>query len=129
MLNASNNHLREVPTELCYMKKLKKLSLQRNHLVRLPVIFGTMSSLIELRIGYNRIEMLSEELFLDPLGLASSLKYFECCENNIQELPVSVYNVDPECRFDAGFNPLISPPFEILKDGLAAVQVAVRVCE
>ena len=129
IFNASNNKLKEIPIELCYMKKLKKISLQRNNLVRIPKLFGDMLEVVELRIGYNNIEFLPEELFSNiENGLAKTIKYFECCENNLQEFPYSLCNINSiDCRFDGGFNPLISPPFVILSDGLLAVQEYLRV--
>lgn len=112
--------------EICQLKELRVLSVQRNRLVRLPSM-GLLPNLIELKIGYNQIEVLEEDIFMHLSGVAGTLKLFECSENNLQELPCSTTNLHPECLFSASFNPLISPPQEILKDGLKNVQEYLRV--
>ena len=126
ILNLSSNRIDEIPSDFCNLTELRVLSLQRNRIVRLPLL-GTLPNIAELKVGYNQIEVLSEELFSHPKGIAGTMTYFECCENNLQELPSSVSNINPVCRFEATSNPLISPPQEILKDGLKAVQEYLRV--
>lgn len=120
-LNVARNRLLDVPLELCLLKNLKKLNLERNKLIRLPDLMGYMSNLVDVRVGYNRLEALAEDLFANPEGLIKSLRHFNCSENNLPELPNSICFLDPLLRLEADFNPLISPPPELLKGGLAQV--------
>jgi internalin A len=124
-LNVSRNRLYDMPLTLCTLPNLRKLILERNKLFKLPVQLGNMKNLVDLRVGYNRIELLPEELFSNPAGLASSLKHFSCSENNLAELPNSMCFLDPELRLEADFNPLISPPPELMKAGLATVNTII----
>ena len=126
ILNLSSNWIHEIPSDFCKLTELRVLSLQRNRIVRLPPL-GSLPNIVELKVGYNQIEVLSEELFSHPKGIAGTMTHFECCENNLQELPSSVSNIRPDCRLEATSNPLISPPQEILKDGLKAVQEYLRI--
>jgi len=79
---------------------------------------------VDVRVGYNRLEALAEDLFGNPEGLIKSLRHFNCSENNLPELPNSICFLDPLLRLEADFNPLISPPPELLKGGLLQVRPA-----
>ena len=126
-LNCARNRLIDVPLELCLLKNLRKLNLERNKLIRLPDLIGFMNKLTDVRVGYNRLEYLAEDLFANPEGLIKSLRHFNCSENNLPELPNSICMLDPELRLEADSNPLLSPPPELLTGGLIGVQEYLRV--
>ena len=67
-LNAARNRIIDIPLELCLLKNLRKLNLERNKLIRLPELMGFMNKLTDVRVGYNRLEMLAEDLFGNPEG-------------------------------------------------------------
>ena len=77
-------------------------------------------SLTSLKIGHNKIESLPEDLF--SLSLGQSIKLFSCCENNLSELPTSLFEIDPGAFLEADLNPLYSPPPGLLAEGLVTVQ-------
>lgn len=105
--------------KICELSKLKKLNLSDNQLYYLPKEIRHMN-LVELRIDHNRIELLVESLFSYELG--KSIKYFTCTENNLLDLPNSIYLIDPESTFSADYNPLVSPPSYLLTEGLSTIQ-------
>ena len=67
-LNAARNRIIDIPLELCLLKNLRKLNLERNKLIRLPELMGFMNKLNDVRVGYNRLEVLAEDLFGNPEG-------------------------------------------------------------
>ena len=64
--------------------------------------------------------MLPEDMFSFELG--RSVMSFSCCENNLLELPSSLYKIDVKCLLEADYNPLISPPAYLLSEGLDVIQ-------
>ena len=119
LLDISKNRLKEVPDVLCELSSLKKLNMEKNYLTVLPERMKVLG-LVELLIGHNSIELLSEEIFSERLGL--TIKRFSVCENNLLELPTSLCKIDPEALLEGDFNPLISPPPFLLAEGLRTVQ-------
>jgi hypothetical protein len=120
----SKNRLLDVPEPLCNLSNLKILNVEKNKLYFLPDRMKKMN-LVELRVGHNRIEILADDLFSENLRV--SLKTFSCCENNMMELPTSLWRIDPEASLDAEYNPLISPPTYLLAEGLKVVQNYLRI--
>jgi hypothetical protein len=118
-LNLSRNRINDIPSKLCELKSLKKLSLSANRLYNLPRDIRMMN-LVDLRVDHNKIEILIESLFSYDLG--RSIKYFDCTENNLLDLPNSIYLIDSEANFYADYNPLISPPAYLLNEGLSSIQ-------
>lgn len=117
--NVSKNRLSDVVEEICDCITLKKLNIECNQLYNLPNKLNRLS-LIELKIGYNRIEHLNESLFSYELG--KSIKLFSCIENNLLDLPNSLYMINEGASFECDFNPLISPPSFLLNHELQVIQ-------
>jgi hypothetical protein len=123
-LNLARNRIMDVPATICQIASLKKLNLELNRIYALPLDIAYMS-LVELRIGNNRIEVLHENIFSHKLG--TTLKVFSCPGNNLMELPNSIYMIDKESFFEAEANPLISPPQLLLAEGLLMVQSYLKI--
>lgn len=118
-LNLSRNRLSDIPSTLCQVTGLRKLNLEINRFYSLPAEICHLS-LIELKIGNNRIQSLAEDLFAYELGI--SIKTFSCVGNNLLELPNSLYLIDKESLFETEANPVISPPQILLSEGLGVIQ-------
>ena len=118
-LNLRKNRIVDIPDQFCDLTNLKKLNFEMNKLVGVPRRLGCLPC-VELRLGHNRIEALPDDLFSAELG--ASVKMFSVCENNLLNLPSTIYNIDPECLLEADFNPIRSPPQYLLSEGLKVVQ-------
>jgi len=123
-LNLAKNRIYDLSESICELTELKVLNVEKNKLSFVPASLATMK-LVELKIGHNLIEVLPDELFLDELG--KTVKHLSCCENNLFELPWSLSKVDAECFIDCDFNPLISPPPNLLAEGLQVLQNYLRI--
>jgi Leucine rich repeat len=77
-LNVSKNRLREFSEKICNLKNLKKLNLERNDLLNIPVQVSLMT-LVELKIGHNRIEKLADDLFAGKTVYISYFILFLLC--------------------------------------------------
>ena len=119
VLNVSKNRIIEVHTDIAKLRDLKSLNIERNNMLQIPASIGDLK-LKELKIGHNRLCWLPHEMFLGALG--KRMQFFSIPENNLMELPYSLYNINPTCLFEADYNPLISPPSYILSEGLPVVQ-------
>lgn len=119
VLNLAKNRLIDLPAAMCKLLSLTVLNVEKNDLYFLPEALRGMH-LLELRVGHNRIERLSADLFGDALG--RTVQMFSCCENNLLELPASLARLSPKSMLEADYNPLISPPPALLSEGLVTVQ-------
>jgi Leucine-rich repeat (LRR) protein len=115
ILSCARNRIQVFPSSICALKHLRKLNLEGNKLYNLPVSIGDMS-LEVLRVGYNFIEWLPEDMFAGTLG--KTIRHFSCPENNLLDLPVSLKDVPDTCLLEAEFNPLRSPPLYVLAEGV-----------
>lgn len=118
-LNLSKNRISDLPDSLCDLEELKVLNVECNRLKAVPVRMALLN-VVELRIGHNMIERLSDDIF--EFNLGKSLMTFSCCENNMMEFPNSLRFLNPQGILDGDYNPLVSPPTHLLAEGLATVQ-------
>lgn len=119
VLIVSKNRLVDIPEAICSLKSLRVLNVEKNQLINLPKSIS-YTNLIELRIGHNYIEVLSNDLFSFSLG--KSIKLFSCVENNLLEIPESVVEIDSLCMVEFDYNPYVSPPSYLLSEGLVTIQ-------
>lgn len=124
VFNGARNRFSIFPRELCTLTSLRKLNLEGNQLCNICEGIKHLS-LEVLRIGYNRIEWLHDDMFEEELG--HSILQFSVAENNLLDLPLSIININPEAVLDAEFNPLKSPPPPVLAEGLKTVQAYMRI--
>lgn len=96
ILDARLNNLRSLPEDLENLVNLEVLNVSQNfqYLDTLPYSIGLLMSLVELDVSYNRITTLP-----DSIG----------CLRKLQKLSVEG-------------NPLISPPVEVVEQGLHTVK-------
>jgi hypothetical protein len=123
-LDLARNRLYEITEDLCSGTMLKKLNLEGNCLITLPRRIKELS-LVELRVGYNRLEWLPNDMFEGNLG--RKIKSFTCQENNLLELPLSIMLVSSDIHLEADFNPFKSPPGNMLSEPLRVTQGYMRV--
>lgn len=123
-INLSSNRIIDFPHAICGLSNLKKLNVENNRLYSVPLRIRHLN-VVDLRLGHNRIEYFSEDIFDFELG--QSVKVFSFCENNVMELPSSVQNIDVNCLFEADYNPLISPPPFLISEGLTVLQEYLRI--
>eukprot|EP01038_Epipyxis_sp_PR26KG_P010659 gene10659-14314_t len=119
VLNLAHNRINDFPESLCYLSAMKILNIEKNKLKFLPKKISNLF-LIELRIGYNMIEYLPDDIF--SYNLKSTLMFFSVCENNLLELPLSIAYLHIEAKVDADYNPLLSPPPYLLSEKLVVLQ-------
>jgi hypothetical protein len=113
-LNCARNRLRVLPLEYCSMLSIRRLNIENNRLLAVPPAIKEMR-LEVLRMGYNLIEGLPSDMFSGELG--RYIKKFSVQENNLLEFPMSMKEIVNDIILEAEFNPLFSPPSQVLSEG------------
>ncbi|ESQ54692.1 hypothetical protein EUTSA_v10025419mg [Eutrema salsugineum] len=142
-LNANFNELTRLPDTLGFeLTNLTKLSVNSNKLVLLPHSLGHMTSLRVLDARLNRIGSLPDDLenlvnlqvlnvsqnfqhltvLPYSIGLLISLVELDVSYNGITVLPDSIGCLRRIQKLSVEGNPLVSPPFEVVEQGLEAVK-------
>eukprot|EP01042_Synura_sphagnicola_P000364 gene364-379_t len=80
VLNFAKNRLEVLPFQLSELAHLRKLCLERNSLRDLPGGLRVLN-IEDLRVSYNKLEWLPDDLLSDALG--GSLVNFTCNQNNL----------------------------------------------
>jgi small GTP-binding protein len=93
-LNLSRNRLSNLPPEICQLKRLTWLALNRNQFTILPEAISQLTNLTHLNLSSNRLSKLPPKICQ-----LSKLKIL-----NLRD------------------NPLISPPYEIARQGINAIR-------
>lgn len=118
VLSASMNLISAIPSAMGKLANLLILNVSGNALHRLPAGMGRMN-LVELKASHNRLEVLSDD-FLSP-NLQKSIEILHLQNNNLIELPP----VFDECaklkQLLIDYNPMISPPADLLEEELETV--------
>lgn len=70
-----------LPSEICYLKHLKKLFITNNQIVELPKEIGNLTDLTDLNLGGNRLEHLPEEM-----GNLTNLTTLDIARNPLPDL-------------------------------------------
>lgn len=84
-LDLGRNRLRDLPTTIGVLKKLKRFIADRNKLTTLPKEIGDMENLQELILNRNELTHLPTDI-----GRLNQLKLLDIWSNNIDELPASM---------------------------------------
>lgn len=142
-LNANFNKLTRLPDTIGFeLINLKKLLVNSNKLVFLPISTSHLTNLRILDARLNCLRSLPEDLenlinlevlnvsqnfhFLATLpysiGLLLSLVELDVSYNNITTLPESIGCLKKLQNLRAEGNPLVSPPMEVMEQGLHAVK-------
>ena len=120
--SACMNCLYELPDFITRLEKLKILNLDANELHRLPKGMGNLK-LTMLKCAHNRLEKLEPD-FLFP-NLAENIECLWVSNNNMLELPAMFNNVGNLRELHLDYNPLRSPPPELLAEKM---EVIVQYC-
>lgn len=142
-LNANFNKLTLLPDTIGFeLLSLKKLSVNSNKLVFLPYSISHATALRVLDVRLNCLRSLPEDLenlvnleilnvsqnfqYLIELpysiGLLMSLVELDVSYNKISELPTSLGCLRKLQKLRVEGNPLVSPPLEVMEQGLQAVR-------
>jgi len=117
-LSASCNALYELPDSITELSKLTVLGLDSNRLNLLPDGMGSLSLQV-LKCSHNRIEYLDDE-FLAPT-LLKTLRTLWVSSNNLVELPASIVRLEQLEDLHIEYNPMKSPPAELIAEGMTVV--------
>lgn len=118
VLSLARNRISVFPEGLCRLKFLRRLNIEGNRLLSISRSIKDLPLEI-LRIGYNFIEWLPDDMFSSTLG--QTIERFSCPENNLLDLPMSIKDVREECCIEAEFNPFVSPPTYVLAEGTKVI--------
>jgi len=142
-LNLNFNMLSKLPDTIGFeLTKLKKLAVNSNKLVCLPSSTSHMMTLMVLDVRLNCLRSLPDDLenlvnletlnvsqnfrYLESLpysiGLLLSLVELDVSYNNIKTLPDSIGCLQKLQKLSVEGNPLISPPQEVVEQGLHVVK-------
>lgn len=121
VLHLNKNSLYTLP-DLSKLVKLEVLSLEANQIHRLPAGIGNLK-LTQLKVAHNRLERLDADI-LTP-HLRSTIEVLRVSNNNLQELPALFNGVEKLRELSIEYNPMRSPPAEMLPEPL---EVVVQYC-
>ena len=119
---AAKNFLYKLPP-LFLLRNLQRLNLDANELHCLPPKLGDLP-LVTLRASHNRLERLDDDTF-GP-GTTKHLEYLGLSKNNLLELNSCLPTCTKLTTLQVEFNPLRSPPPDLLSQGLDVLQ---RYCD
>ncbi len=97
---------------------LEDLSVMRNQLSELPHSFRNMKQLKHLDLSENPFTKLPECVF----NLISSLEHLNIFECRVKEIPSDILRLPRLTYLSADFNPIESPPAEVVRNGLDAIR-------
>jgi hypothetical protein len=130
MLYLSRNQLNSLPAEIGNLGKMQILSLTENQLSNLPPEIGKLDNLTTLYLNGNQLDSLPHEF-----AQLTSLCFLDLRHNQFQSLPIELGQLmrlaDHYCSYqEAGlyldYNPLISPPEEVLAEGTSTILAYLR---
>lgn len=124
ILSCNRNWLYEIEPRMTELASLSELSLDGNFICMLPAGIGNMN-LSTLKLAHNRLEYLEEDCLLP--NLVDTLNVFWISSNNLIELPQSF--VDMKCldEMKIEYNPMHSPPMELVQEGMQTVMQYCRI--
>jgi hypothetical protein len=117
------NQLTSLPPEIGQLTQLEGLGVSNNQLTSLPPEIGLLSSLEWLNVDGNQLTSLPPEI-----GQLTNLRGLRLVGNQIRHLPTQMSNLNnlncleaANCHLNLEYNPLISPPPEVVEQGTVAV--------
>ncbi|CAF3551128.1 unnamed protein product [Rotaria sp. Silwood1] len=122
-LDLSKRNIKEFPSQLLDFTTLQYLYLEGNQLVQLPNdLFTRLKNLKWLDLRNNQLTSIPS----DDLAKHNFLQYLLLSGNHLQTLPCELGKVKTLSALNLDGNPLIHPPFEIIKQGIKAIQQYLR---
>ncbi|XP_019626604.1 PREDICTED: malignant fibrous histiocytoma-amplified sequence 1 homolog [Branchiostoma belcheri] len=117
-LDLSRCKLRTLPPEVGGLTQLKELNLRRNHLQTLPAEIGQLTNVKHLDLSWCiKLRTLPPEV-----GGLTQLKELDLRFNDLQTLPAEIGQLSSLRHLHVISNPLIKPPVEVCRQGIAAVR-------
>ncbi|CAM8922129.1 unnamed protein product [Rhodiola kirilowii] len=118
-LSVHMNKIRSLPSSICEMKSLRILDVHFNELRGLPLAIGKLSNLetLDLSRNFNDLTELPE-----TFGDLMNLRELDLSNNQIHALPDTFGRLESLTKLILDQNPLVTPPPEIVKQGVDAVK-------
>lgn len=125
ILVLDRNELSELPTELFSLHSLTYLSVDYNQLTQLPSEIAQLTNLRELHANHNQLTDIPSELA--QIQWLNSISF---SHNQLRYLPneLGYLDLSPENEHQPFLdgNPLISPPQDVVDEGMSAVLAYLR---
>lgn len=146
-LRMDENHFSSIPEEIFHLEKLSHLSLQDMDIPEIPEQIEKLNQLFFLDLSGNLLNTLPHEmthlteltlLYLgnnqfetipDLIFEMKSLRYlyfdneeYKKNKNQISTVPERILNLQDLYKFNIAGNPVQTPPYEIVQQGIAAIQ-------
>ncbi|KAJ4899463.1 Plant intracellular Ras-group-related LRR protein 8 [Raphanus sativus] len=118
-LSVNSNKLVVLPSSLSHLTSLRVLDARLNRLGSLPGDLENLVNLQVLNVSQN-FQHLKELPY--SVGLLISLEELDVSYNGITVLPDSIGCLRRIQKLSVEGNPLVSPPFEVVEQGLEAVK-------
>lgn len=118
-LSVNSNKLAQLPSSTSHMTALRALDARLNCLRALPDGLENLANLEALNVSQN-FQFLRELPY--AVGLLASLRELDVSYNSIAALPDSMGCLTKLARFSAVGNPLVSPPMDVVEQGLDAMR-------
>ncbi|KAI8488277.1 hypothetical protein Bbelb_338730 [Branchiostoma belcheri] len=116
-LNLSECKLRTLPPEVWRLTQLERLSLSGNQLQTLPAEIGQLTNAKHLDLSNCKLRTLPPEV-----GRLTQLEELNLIRNQLQTLPAEIGQLSSLHHLDVRGNPLIKPPAEVCRRGIAAIR-------
>uniref|UniRef100_A0A803MD87 Uncharacterized protein n=1 Tax=Chenopodium quinoa TaxID=63459 RepID=A0A803MD87_CHEQI len=118
-LSVNSNKIAFLPFSICHATSLRVLDVRLNCLRSLPEDLENLINLEILNVSQN-FQYLVELPY--SIGLLMSLVELDVSYNKISELPTSLGCLRKLQKLHVEGNPLVSPPLEVMEQGLHAVR-------
>jgi Leucine-rich repeat (LRR) protein len=122
------NQLTSLPAEIGQLSQLEGLGVSNNQLTSLPAEIGQLNNLEWLYVDSNRLTSVPS-----AIGHLTNLRVLRLTGNQIRHLPTQMGNLNRlncseavNCHLNLEYNPLISPPPEVVEQGTTAVLAYLR---
>jgi len=126
-LHLGDNKISYISGKIGKLKQLRTLMLYRNNLSELPNTFGKLQCLEHLVLWNNCFSEIPITLYnaknLQNVSFSNdSTNSVDCNNNNIRSISPKILNLQQLHTFELKGNPVISPPPEIVEQGVGAIK-------
>ncbi|XP_019614111.1 PREDICTED: malignant fibrous histiocytoma-amplified sequence 1 homolog [Branchiostoma belcheri] len=117
VLKVATTGMTIVPPEVCRLIQLERLHLLGNQLQTLPAEIGQLTNVKHLDLSWCKLRTLPPEV-----GRLTQLERLDLSRNQLQTLPAKFAQLSSLRDLDVSDNPLIKPPVEVCRQGIAAIK-------